>query len=217
MRLAADGVVRDSGQPDPVFASACQYTIEDLPADNAGLPARQPLLRDRPAFRNGAEAVPGDAAGWTRVQAICEFVHFHIAFGYEHARATMTAWEVFNEGKGVPRLCAPRHHVLPLHDHSGALLHRVPQRHRHTAALAAGDFAGWFEAYIGGRGHTFDPRNKRSEDWPRPDRAGARCLRCSDHPRSNQTHRGMDRRGPGDRSEKRADESVSVMIALVSY
>jgi hypothetical protein len=25
--------VRDSGQPDPVFASACQHTIEDLPAD----------------------------------------------------------------------------------------------------------------------------------------------------------------------------------------
>ena len=22
-----------------------------------------------------------------------------------------------------------------------------------------GDFAGWFEAYIGGRWHTFDPRN----------------------------------------------------------
>jgi transglutaminase-like putative cysteine protease len=24
---------------------------------------------------------------------------------------------------------------------------------------AAGDFAGWFEAYIGGRWHMFDPRN----------------------------------------------------------
>ncbi len=24
---------------------------------------------------------------------------------------------------------------------------------------AAGDFAGWFEAYLGGRWHTFDPRN----------------------------------------------------------
>jgi hypothetical protein len=33
MRLAADGVVRDSGQPDPVLASACQHAVEDLPAD----------------------------------------------------------------------------------------------------------------------------------------------------------------------------------------
>jgi transglutaminase-like putative cysteine protease len=43
------------------------------------------------------------APGWGRVQAICDFVHNHIAFGYEHARPTMTAWEVFNEGKGVCR------------------------------------------------------------------------------------------------------------------
>jgi len=33
MRLAADGVVRDSGLPDPVFASAIQHAVEDLPAD----------------------------------------------------------------------------------------------------------------------------------------------------------------------------------------
>ena len=26
--------------------------------------------------------------GWGRVQAICDFVHKHIAFGYEHARST---------------------------------------------------------------------------------------------------------------------------------
>jgi Transglutaminase-like superfamily len=41
--------------------------------------------------------------GVTRVQAICDFVHSHIAFGYEHARPTMTAWEVFNERKDVCR------------------------------------------------------------------------------------------------------------------
>src|SRR3977135_1388491 len=33
MRLAADGVVRDSGQPDQVFAAASQHLIEDLPPD----------------------------------------------------------------------------------------------------------------------------------------------------------------------------------------
>jgi transglutaminase-like putative cysteine protease len=31
--------------------------------------------------------------GWGRVQAICDSVHQHIAFGYEHARASRTAWE----------------------------------------------------------------------------------------------------------------------------
>src|SRR4029077_10756729 len=33
MRLAADGVVRDSGLPDPVFSSAVQHAVEDLPTD----------------------------------------------------------------------------------------------------------------------------------------------------------------------------------------
>jgi Transglutaminase-like superfamily len=41
--------------------------------------------------------------GWGRVQAICDFVHNHISFGYEHARATRTAWEAFNERRGVCR------------------------------------------------------------------------------------------------------------------
>jgi Transglutaminase-like superfamily len=41
--------------------------------------------------------------GWTRVQAICDYVHNHITFGYENARSTKTAWETFNDGKGVCR------------------------------------------------------------------------------------------------------------------
>ena len=36
----------------------------------------------------------GTPMGWARVQAICDFVHNHISFGYHHARPTKTAWEV---------------------------------------------------------------------------------------------------------------------------
>ena len=102
MRLAADGVVRDSGRPDQVFASASQHLIEDVPPD-----ALVYLLGSRYCETDRLseitwklfEAAPRAGA----VQAICDFVHRHIAFGYEHARATMSAWEVFNEGKGVCR------------------------------------------------------------------------------------------------------------------
>jgi hypothetical protein len=41
--------------------------------------------------------------GWTRVQAICDYVHNHITFGYENARSTKTAWETLNDGKEVCR------------------------------------------------------------------------------------------------------------------
>lgn len=33
MRLSADGVVRDTGLPDPVVPSAFQHAVEDLPAE----------------------------------------------------------------------------------------------------------------------------------------------------------------------------------------
>ena len=96
--------------------------------------------------------------GRALVQAICDFVHRHIAFGYEHSRATMTAWEVFKEGKGV---CRDYPHLAITFCRCMNIPARycTGYRHWHTAALGGGDFAGWFEAYIGGRWHTFDPRN----------------------------------------------------------
>jgi len=41
--------------------------------------------------------------GWPRGAGDLRFRAHHIASGYAHARATMTAWEAFNEGKGVCR------------------------------------------------------------------------------------------------------------------
>jgi hypothetical protein len=98
--------------------------------------------------------------GWARVQAICDFVHRHIEFGYPHAARTRTAWEAYNEGKRrLPRLCAPGGRALPLHEHPGALLHRLPRRHRHPPPWGTMDFAGWIEVYLGDRWYTFDARN----------------------------------------------------------
>jgi transglutaminase-like putative cysteine protease len=103
MRLSADGVVRDSGLPDVVAPSASQHPVEDLPAETlifllGSRYCETQRLSD--VAWNLFEKLP---PGWARVQAICDFVHRHIAFGYEHARTTMTSWEVFNEGKGVCR------------------------------------------------------------------------------------------------------------------
>jgi len=128
------------------------------------------------------EAVWHTTPGWPRVQAICDFVHNHIAFGYAHARATMTAWEAFNEGKGVCRDYA--HLAIAF-----CRCMNIPARYC-TGYLgdigmpppyAAGDFAGWFEAYIGGRWYTFDCAQQHPADRPRADRARARCRRRADH------------------------------------
>jgi transglutaminase-like putative cysteine protease len=160
VRLAADGMIRDSGLPDPIVPQAFQHAVEDLPAETlVYLLGSRYCETDRlsdVAWKMFEKTPPG----WARVQAICDFVHNHIKFGYEHARATKTAAEAFDEGKGVCRDYA--HLAITF-----CRCMNIPARYC-TGYLgdigtpkpwAAGDFAGWFEAYLGGRWHTFDPRN----------------------------------------------------------
>ncbi len=160
LRLAADGIVHDNGLPDPVFPLAQQHRVEDLPAD-----AIVYLLGSRYCETDRLSEIAWQlfertAPGWARVQAICDYVHNHIQFGYEHARATMSAWEVFNERRGV---CRDYAHLAV----AFCRCMNIPARYC-TGYLsdigtplpwAVGDFAGWFEAYLGGDWHMFDPRN----------------------------------------------------------
>ena len=103
VRLYGDGVVRDSGLPDVVAASAPQHSVEDLPADTIAflLAAATARPTGSPTLRGSLFA--GTPSGWAHVKAICNYVHGHIAFGYKHVRPTKTAWEAFNEGSGVCR------------------------------------------------------------------------------------------------------------------
>ena len=94
------------------------------------------------------------------MQAICDYVHDHIAFGYQHARPTKTAWEAYTEGNGVCRDYA--HLAIAF-----CRCMNIPARYCTGYLGDIGmpppygpmDFAGWFEAYLGGRWYTFDPRN----------------------------------------------------------
>ena len=97
-------VVDDSGLPDAVApVGAPARRCEDLPEETLVF-----LLGSRYCETDRLSDIAWqlfgtDPPGWARVQAICDFVHHHITFGYEHARPTKTAWEAFNEGKGVCR------------------------------------------------------------------------------------------------------------------
>ena len=160
MHLKADGLVRDSGMPDVTALSANQHRVEDLPADTLiYLLGSRYCETDRlsdTAWKLFEKTKPG----WERVQAICDFVHHHITFGYEHARPTMTAFDVFSESKGVCRDFA--HLAIAF-----CRCMNIPARYCTGYLSDIGvpppygtmDFAGWFEAYLDGRWYTFDPRN----------------------------------------------------------
>jgi transglutaminase-like putative cysteine protease len=159
-RLWGSGVVSDSGLPDIGAPSAFQHAVEDLPAETLVFLLGSRYCETDRLTEAAWQLFGNSPLGWGRVQAICDFVHRRIAFGYEHARPTKTAWETFNEGKGVCRDYA--HLAIAF-----CRAMNIPARYCTGYLGDIGmpppygpmDFAGWFEAYLSGRWYTFDPRN----------------------------------------------------------
>jgi len=159
LRLYNSTLIDDSGAPDPVNSSAREVPVRDLPDD-----VLIHLLGSRycevDLMSNIACQVFGGAPrGWQRVQAVCDWVHNHITFGYAFARNTRTALEVYNERVGVCRD----------YQHLAITLCRclnIPARYATGYLGDIGitsdtpmDFSAWFEAYLEDRWWTFDARN----------------------------------------------------------
>ncbi len=160
IQISADGTLADTGVPDVVADWAQQQPVQELPNDVLVF-----LMGSRYCETDRLSDVAwnffgGSPTGWGRVQAICDFVHRHVAFGYEYANSTKSAWEVFNQRQGVCRDYA--HLAITF-----CRCMNIPARYctgylsdiGMTPPYGPGDFAGWFEAYLGGHWYTFDPRN----------------------------------------------------------
>ena len=95
--------MRDSGLPDAVAPDAQQVPIDQLPDDlllylMASRYCETDKLTDIAWSLFGATA-----PGWARVQAICDFVHDHVTFGYQHAHHMKSAQDVYEQRTGVCR------------------------------------------------------------------------------------------------------------------
>ena len=158
--ISTDLVIQDSGKLDDVVAEAPQLPLERLPVDTLiYLLGSRYCETDR--LSDTAWSLFGQGPkGWPLVQAICDYVHDRIKFGYEHASATKTAFDAHAEKRGVCRDFA--HLAITL-----CRCMNIPARYctgylgdMGTAPpYGPGDFAAWFEAFLGGRWYTFDPRN----------------------------------------------------------
>jgi len=162
-RFSADFVIRDSGAPDPEVPDAEQSPVDGLPDGVIEylLPSRYCELEHLSdlAWRLFGQSSPG----WARVRAIADYAHERIAFGYEHAAPTRTAFQAHEERRGVCRDYA----------HLAVTLCRclnIPARYCTgylgdigvPAAPFPMDFSAWFEAWLGGAWRTFDARHNRS-------------------------------------------------------
>ena len=160
LHISSRFIISDTGDHDETAPNAGQWEIDRLPDD-----ALVYLLGSRYcdtqklsdlAWREFAST----KSGWERVQAICDYVHGRLQFGYQHARGDRTAAEGHEERIGVCRDFA--HLAITL-----CRCMNIPARYctgylgdigvpRDPAPM---DFSAWFEAYLDGKWYTFDARH----------------------------------------------------------
>jgi transglutaminase-like putative cysteine protease len=158
--LQSEGVVLDSGEPDPVDVAAREVPPSRLP-DEALVYLMGSRYCETDKLSAQAWSLFGHIQpGWHRAQAVVDFVHNHLTFGYHFARNTRTAAEAFEERIGVCRDFA----------HLAVALCRclnIPARYCNGYLGDIGvpknpapmDFNAWFEVFLGGRWYTFDARH----------------------------------------------------------
>jgi len=161
LRLWSSTLIEDSGQPDAVDWNAPQVAVEQLPIDSLQFLLASRFCEVDKLSDLAWQWFSNTAPGWPRVQAICDWVHQHITFGYQFARPTKSALDVYAERQGVCRdyqhlaiaLCRAMH--IPARYATGYLGDiGVP-------VVLPMDFSAWFEVYLGNRWWTFDARNNQ--------------------------------------------------------
>ncbi|MCQ8241229.1 transglutaminase-like domain-containing protein [Rhizosaccharibacter radicis] len=162
LRISNEFTIADSGQPDAYAPDAKQIPVEELP-DEVLVYLLGSRYCETDRLSDTAWSLFGHVEpGWARVQAIVDYAHNRITFGYEHARATRTAYEAFSERRGVCRDFA----------HLAVTLCRcmnIPARYCTGYLGDIGvppvddpmDFSAWFDVYLGGQWYTFDARHNK--------------------------------------------------------
>ncbi|WP_152047308.1 transglutaminase-like domain-containing protein [Aureimonas psammosilenae] len=152
--------IYDSGQPDIVAWDAVQHEIQDLP-DEVLVYLLGSRYCDTDKLATIAWSLFGHTApGWGRVQAICDFTHNQIAFNYQNADSTRSAFGGYTDRTGVCRDFA--HLAITL-----CRCMNIPARYCTGYLGDIGippvpspmDFSAWFEVYLSGRWYTFDARH----------------------------------------------------------
>jgi transglutaminase-like putative cysteine protease len=161
LRLYNSTLIEDSGETDPVSPGARQAPVQDLPSE-----VLRYLLASRycevDQLLNTAGTLFGNTEpGWSRVQAICDWVHTNITFGYNFASSTKTAQDVYADRRGV---CRDFQHLAI----TFCRCMNIPARYATGYLGDIGvpltppmDFSAWFDAYLEDRWWTFDARNNR--------------------------------------------------------
>ena len=159
LKLSSENIIDADPSPDPIYASARQSRIEDLPSE-----VLQFLLASRycevdrfvPIAQDLFGSVP---EGWARATAIRDWVHSKVSFSYNAARSTKTAMDVFTERIGV---CRDFQHLAV----TLSRCMNIPARYVtgyigdiRMPASGPGDFSAWYQVFLDGQWMDLDARH----------------------------------------------------------
>jgi transglutaminase-like putative cysteine protease len=103
LTLSADFIIRDPAVIDEYAPDARQIAVHELPDEVVIFLLGSRYCETDRLSETAWSLFDGHRPGWSLVQAICDYVHNHIVFNYADARPTKSAWDVWQEGKGVCR------------------------------------------------------------------------------------------------------------------
>lgn len=162
MRLSYDAVVEVPPTPDPVFPYLQGTLVDELPDEVLAYTLPSRYCPSDLAIGDAWGLFGGAPDGWARVQAICDWAHANVEYGYGNSTASTTGYDAYQCRRGVCRDFA----------HIGVMFCRamnIPARYvcgylpdidvpYNPTPM---DFHAWFEAYIGGSWRTFDARHNQ--------------------------------------------------------
>ncbi len=160
LRIWSSSVIADSGERDEVNLDAREIPVQDLPADVLRFLLNSRYCEMDLLSNTAAELFGHLRPGWSRVQAVCDWVWSKIMFGYNHTRASKTAMDVYTERTGV---CRDFQHLAI----TFCRCLNIPARYATgyltdigvSGPLTPMDFSAWFEVYLENRWWAFDARN----------------------------------------------------------
>jgi transglutaminase-like putative cysteine protease len=163
LRIRYDNVIDDPGRPDVPFKGLPLTPVHEMPPE-----CWRFLLASRYCEVDRMSEVAWDLFGttpesWERVQAVVDWVHANVTFGYPFARPTKSACDVYLERQGV---CRDFQHLaitflralnIPARYTTGFLGDiGVP------ASPSPMDFSAWAEVYLGGAWYPIDARHNQA-------------------------------------------------------
>ena len=155
-----EGTLFDTGDRERVVPHAAEVPVEKLPPNVLEFLVGSRYCETDRMSQTAWDLFGNVAAGWPRVQAIADYVHDHLAFGYEHARATRTAFEAHEEGIGV---CRDFAHLMI----TFCRCLNIPARYVNGYLGDIGvppdpapmNYSAWVEAFLANRWYAFDARH----------------------------------------------------------